>query len=276
VIGLQALSAALAFGALAAPPVLFRLPGLAPLVQQVYHAADFCTVRDLPWAFETPDVAFPPAAEFAGRIDIREFAFDPGFRGVAMIDFFLRKLGVAPESVPPALRRNAWLAPRLRPVPPDGVAPGYVLVCPKTSMALRDMPEEIHAAIIGWLTATGHRVVTQGAAEPGADAAPACATLAALAGWVASAAAIVSADTAMPHLADAYDVPCLAFFTTHRPDWRVRDYTRCRAVHLPAAGVPEALEFSRGPDDLAAARQAWFPHGADLSWLHRALAESFG
>ncbi len=260
-------------GALPDPPVLFRLPGLAPLVQQTYEAADFCEVRDLPWAYETPATPFAPAATFARTIDIRDFAFDPAFRGVAMIDFFLRTLGLDPSSVPSSAKRIAWLAPKLRPTPAP--ARGYVLVCPKTSMALRDMPPEIHAAIVTWLVQAGHRVVTQGDPIPGATTAAPCETLADLAGLVAGAHAVVSADTAMPHLADAYAVTCLAFFTTHRPEWRVRDYPLCRAVHL-RTGLPDALEFSRGPDDVAAARAAWFPEGADLSWLHRALAAALG
>jgi len=251
--------------------VLFRLPGLAPLVRQTYEAAaDFASVRDLPWQYETPAQEFPPAAAFARRIDLRDFAFDPAFRGVAMIDFFLRALGLDPAAVPPELRRNAWLAQHLRPQPPAGLAPGYVLVCPRTSMALRDMPDQIHTAIVAALHAAGRRVVTQGAAPPGAIAAASCATLAELAGLVAGAACVVSADTAMPHLADAFGVPCLAFFTTHRPDWRVRDYQLCRAIHLETA-LPEALEFARSPDDAATARAAWFPDGDDLTWVERAV-----
>jgi Glycosyltransferase family 9 (heptosyltransferase) len=252
--------------------VLFRLPGLPALVQQTYAAAEFAEVHELPWSHETPATAFLPAAGFARAIDIRDFAFDPAFRGVAMIDFFLAALGLDPAGVPAGLRRNIWLAPRLRPVPPPGLAPSYVLVCPRTSMALRDMPAEIHAAIVAWLLARGHRVVTQGQPRPGAEHAPPVGTLAELAGLAAGARLVVSADTAMPHLADAFGVPCLAFFTTHRPEWRVRDYPRCRAVHLPAAGLPPALEFSRGAGDEAAARAAWFGDGVNFSWLYDALA----
>ena len=59
--------------------MLFRLPGLAPLVRQTYEAAaDFASVRDLPWQYETPAQEFPPAAAFARRIDLRDFAYVAG------------------------------------------------------------------------------------------------------------------------------------------------------------------------------------------------------
>ena len=80
----------------------------------------------------------------------------------------------------------------------------------------------------------------------------------------------MSTDTAMVHLADAFDVPCLAFFPTHRPEWRVRDYPKCRPVALRSA-LPLGIEFARSPADEVLVRAAWFPHGDDLGWLDRAL-----
>jgi hypothetical protein len=259
------MAAALQLGALPGPPVLFRLAGLSPIVQGVYAAAaDLCEVRTLPRRHETPARAFPDAAGFARAIEMRDFAFDPAFSGVAMVDFFLARLGLDPAAVPPALRRNAWLAPRVTPAPPP-VEPGYALVCPRSSMALRDMPEPVHAAILSGLREAGFRVVTQGAMPP-AD------SFAALCGLVAGAALVVSTDTAMPHLADAFGVPCLAMFTTHRPEWRIRDYPLARAVYLPAPGLPPSLEFARTPQDVAAAQAAWRPDGVGLAWLPPALA----
>jgi hypothetical protein len=279
VIGLQALSAALQLGALPGPPVLFRLPGLPPIVQGAYAvAADLGEVRALPWADATPERPFLPAAGFARVIDIRDFAFDPAFRGVAMIDFFLRRLGLDPATVPPALRRNAWLAPRLAGCTPAGLPQGYALVCPRTSTALRDMPGAVHATIIDALAAAGLPVVTQGSALAGrgrrhAVAAPLSGSFAELCGLVMGARLMVSADTAMPHLADAFAVPCLTCFTTHRPEWRARDYRLARAIHLPVPGLPEALEFARGPADAAAAAAAWFSPGPDLGWLRAAVQQ---
>jgi hypothetical protein len=75
----------------------------------------------------------------------------------------------------------------------------------------------------------------------------------------------------MVHLADAFEVPCLAFFPTHRPVWRVRDYPRCVPVALHSA-LPPGLEFTRGDRDHAAVHRAWFPEGADLGWLTRTIA----
>ena len=253
---MQALAAALELGALAAPPVLFRLPGLPEAVQGAYAAAaDLCTLRTLPWEDATPERPCAPAADFARVIDLRDFAFDPAFRGVAMIDFFLARLGLDPARVPAGLRRNAWLAPRLRPAL---AATGYVLVCPRTSMALRDMPAALHADLLHWLAAhAGRPVLTQGPPIAGTQAAPPAEDFATLCGLVAGAALLISADTAMVHLADAYGVPTLALFTTHRPEWRVRDYPHCRALHFPPPGLPEALEFARDPADEAAAQAAW-------------------
>jgi Glycosyltransferase family 9 (heptosyltransferase) len=270
VIGLQALFAALALKAIPPAPVLFRMTSFKPIIAEIYDCAgDLAEVRPMPDAEgESPGGPFAPARKFFKSIDIRDFAFDPAFRGVAMIDFFLKELGLDPQSVPATLKRNSWLEPRVNRRPVPGLPQGYVLVCPGAASPLRDMPEEFHHYILRWLSVhCGRPVVTQGAAQEGAIAVPALAGFTELCGLVASARLVISTDTGMVHLADAFSVPCLAFFTTHRPEWRVRDYPSCRPVHLPAPGIPEALEFGRNEGDLKAMQAAWWRHGLDLSWL---------
>ena len=259
IIGLQALAASRALTD-APRPVLFRLPGLAPMIEAIYAAADdLAAVSTLPWDDATPERPFAGAAGFDRVTDIRDFAFDPAFRGTAMIDYFLAALGLVPAEVPPELRRNAWLAPR---VVPEIATRGHVLVCPRTNSPMRDMPDAVHDHILAWCA--GRAPVLTQASLPPAE------RLAELCGLVAGARLVVSADTAMVHLADAFAVPCLAFFTTHRPEWRVRDYPLCRPVHLPS-GLPEALEFVRDESDVAACRAAWLSRGRDLSWLDAEL-----
>jgi hypothetical protein len=82
---------------------------------------------------------------------------------------------------------------------------------------------------------------------------------------------MISTDTATVHLADAFGVPCLAFFPTHRPEQRVRDYPRCISVALRSA-LPTGIEFARDNNDHDLARAAWFPDGNNLQWLDRAIA----
>lgn len=268
IIGLQALSAAMQLGAITEKPLLIRKPGLRRMVDKLYPvAADFADIASL---VENMQPAALLGQGFTKVVDIRDFAFDPGFRGVAMIDFFLDRLGLDPASVPPALKRNSWLAPRISPTPPV-FGSGYALVCPASSMSMRDMPHDAHARVLAWLLARGWQVATQGrppeALQDQVIHLPACATMAELCGQVAHAACVIATDTAMVHLADAFSVPTLAFFTTHRPEWRMRDYANCTAIHLQPEGLPEALEFVRGPADLAATQEAWSVRGADMAWI---------
>jgi hypothetical protein len=274
IIGLQALHAALHIGAVRLRPVLFRLPNLATMVQALYQAADFADIGLLPWDFATKERRFDLDRSCAQVIDMRDFAFDRDFQQTAMIDFFLRRLGVAPDEVPAPLRRNSWLAPRVATVPAQ-FPPGYVLVCPRASMQLRDMPQAIHAHILRRASAIGP-VVTQGIApEAGGDVIQSrpAETLEALCGLVRHARLVISTDTAMVHLADAFDVPCLAFFPTHLPQWRVRDYPRCMPIALQSR-LPPGIEFSRGAGDIAVAELSWFPLGENLSWLDEAIARA--
>jgi hypothetical protein len=264
IIGLQALHAARMLGRLDHAPVLFRLVMQSPVIEDVYAlAGGLAEIRELPWSDAMPEHPFAGAAGFARVLDLRDFAFDPAFRGVAMIDYFLRRLGLDPRAVPPALRRNSWLAPLVAPPVPQG----YVLLCPNTANRMRDMPDWVHALIRDWLTRRGLPLRSQAVLSPAR-------TLDELCALVGGARLVVSADTAMVHLADAMGMPCLAFFTTHDPVWRVRDYPLCTAVHLRPEGLPPALEFPRGAADIAAAEAAWGIAGPEA--ITAALAAALG
>jgi hypothetical protein len=226
IIGLQALAVARTRGLIGLRPTVFRLPGRGPVIDGIYAAAaDIVETRDLPWSDATREWSFVGATGFDRVIDIRDFAFDPRFRQVAMIDYFLRNLGVDPASVAPAERRNAWLAPRISLLE---VANKQVLVCPISNSPLRNMPEAVHTRVLDWFSARGVPVLTQATL-------PLCDNLTALCNLMVGTRLVVSVDTGMVHLADALGVPCLAFFISHRPVWRVRDYPLCIPVLPPCA-----------------------------------------
>ena len=196
---------------------------------------------------------------FARVIDLRDFALDPDFRGVAMIDYFLDKLDLNPAAVPPEQRRNAWLASRVAPQQPIGLPDSYVLFCPRASMPHRDIPMAKQLRMLRkMLDHQALPVVTQGISrDPRVIRAPTCTNIEQLCGLVAGAAMLISTDTAMVHLADAFARPCLSIFTTHEPQWRVRDYPLSVPVQIPVRGLPPALEFVRSEDDLKAIAKGW-------------------
>ena len=254
-VGLQALHALQGLGLLP-KPVLFREDHGRTMVNQLYPLAiDFADVAVMPEAAGSQAIL----QDFDTVIDIRDFAFDPSFRGVSMIDYFLDRLGTDPAAIPAPLKRNLWLASRAQPLGARKLPARYVLFCPGSSMALRDMPETVQNRLLDLLRKLQtDPIVTQG--QPYGSrviASPSLSAIGDLFGLVAGATCIVSTDTAMVHLADAFSIPCLAFFTTHRAEWRMRDYPLCTAVCLPVAGLPAALEFCRGDDDLAAVARGW-------------------
>ncbi len=267
IIGLQALETAIDLDAHFGTPILYRLPGLSPVIEDLYKLANFAEVRDLPWACSTRDTVFDLSLSHDKIIDIRDFAFDISFQRTSMIDYFLRHLGLDPNLVSTGMKRNKWLSRRLTLTKPS-LPEGYILICPRSGYDLRSMPEEIHESLLWQLEGYGP-LVTQGSLPKGLDkrviSRPQENSLEDLCNLVAHARLVISTDTAMVHLADAVEVPCLAFFPTHNPTWRTRDYPLCTAVPL-AGAEPLGLEFARTPNDWATARLAWFTC-KDPSWL---------
>lgn len=262
-IGLQALYAARALGRVTGRVTLRRGPGLSAMVDALYGLCRFAQIElGDPGVITTHD---------GPVLDLRDLAFDSRFAGAAMIDFFLARLGVPPATVPGALKRNLWLAPCV----PRPIRAGYVLICPRSSMRLRDWPEAVHRLVVSEvLRRHSGAVLTQGPWKgdwPNRLApAPRAGTIEELCALVAGASALVSTDTGMVHLADAFDVPSAAVFTTHPPERRVRDYPGCHAVRVAAPDLG-GVEFLRGPCDLEAMAEAWRSALADPRWVGQLL-----
>ncbi|KAG8151418.1 ADP-heptose--LPS heptosyltransferase [Burkholderia catarinensis] len=194
-------------------------------------------------------------------IDVGNHLYWPAFARLPMIDFFLDALGVEPASVPASAKRNRWLARLPLPALPSEWRRPYVLFCPNASTAVRSVPPALHATFVEQLAqryglpVAGFGPVAHPAyVDVSADAANDTARFIA---WVKGASVLFAPDTAALHLADGFDVPTLACFTTIGPALRVRDYPHCVPVELDVPPELHGLHRSERPDDLAAVEAAY-------------------
>ncbi|WP_322039834.1 ADP-heptose--LPS heptosyltransferase [Burkholderia diffusa] len=211
-----------------------------------------------------PSRALPCAADalpaHAPCVDLGNHLYWPAFARQPMIDFFLDALGADPATVPPAAKRNRWLARLRLPALPAEWRRPYVLFCPTASTAVRSVPPALHATFVERLAQRyGLPVVGFGpVAHPAyVDVSRDAADTARFIAWVKGASVLFAPDTSALHLADGFDVPTLGCFTTIGPALRVRDYPRCVPVALDVPAELHGLHRSERPDDLAAVEAAY-------------------
>ncbi|WLE57641.1 ADP-heptose--LPS heptosyltransferase [Burkholderia plantarii] len=246
IIGLTAL-AALRAAHPALRFVLYRPARLAAHVEALYRLAgsEPAAPRTLPWPLD----ALPRAATC---IDVGNQLYRPAFATLPMIDYFLDALGADPASIPAAARRNRWLARLALPALPDGWRRRpYALLCADASTPLRSIPAAERAALVERIARryglpvagfgpVAHRAYT--------DVSALSPDTAAYLAWVRDARVLVGADSSAIHVADGFEVPTLACFTSITPEMRVRDYPHCVAARLD---VPAALRDRHASDEPA-------------------------
>ena len=254
VIGLTALAALRAMH----PGLRFTLfrPARAPRYVDALYALAADVVA--------PSHALPCAADalpaHAPCVDLGNHLYWPAFARQPMIDFFLDALGADPATVPAAAKRNRWLARLRLPALPAEWRRPYVLFCPTASTAVRSVPPALHATFVERLAQRyGLPVVGFGpVAHPAyVDVSREAADTAHFIAWVEGASMLFAPDTSALHLADGFDVPTLACFTTIGPVLRVRDYPHCVPVALDVPDELHGLHRSERPDDLAAVEAAY-------------------
>ncbi|MDN7429683.1 ADP-heptose--LPS heptosyltransferase [Burkholderia sp. AU45388] len=208
-------------------------------------------------ALPCPAEALPAGAHC---IDVGNHLYWPAFARLPMIDFFLDALGVDPAAVPAAAKRNRWLARLSLPALPAEWQRPYVLFCPTASTAVRSVPPALRVAFVEQLARRyGLPVVGFGPlAHPAyVDVSGDATDTARFIAWVKGASLLFAPDTAAVHLADGFDVPTLACFTTIGPALRVRDYPHCVPVTLDVPAELHGLHRSERPEDLAAVEAAY-------------------
>lgn len=227
--------------------VMYR-PGRAPAhTDGLYRLAAgvAAEIRWLPWALR--DL---PVSERV--IDLGNQLFWPEFATLPMIDFFLWALGVDPASVLAEAKRNNWLKRLCLPdLATDLPCGGYVLFCPTASTPIRSIPAALRREFVDRLWQTFRLPVV--GFEPinhphYIDVHALSPDTGSFIAWVQGARFLLSTDTAAVHIAAGFDVPTTAFFTTIRPELRVRDYPLCRAVTLDLPSLDGVHATSREQD----------------------------
>jgi hypothetical protein len=69
--------------------------------------------------------------------------------------------------------------------------------------------------------------------------------------------AFISVDTSAFHIADAFDVPGVVFFTTQHPERFLTYYPRIKGVEMEAGNRLSGLHSSEKPEDIAYAHSLW-------------------
>lgn len=160
-----------------------------------------------------------------------------------MVDYFLDRLGVAPELVDPGAKNNMLRLPRA----PKRLAavlariPGRMLLFhPKASASVRSMPDvQARRIVSDILRLTDDTVVTaipMDFQHPRfVSLAPHCAGPVDLCHIIARASRILTVDTSVYHLAAALGVPTVALFTTIAPELRMKYYPSVAGILLDGA-----------------------------------------
>lgn len=226
--------------------VLYRPARLARHVAQLDAlAGSVATIRTLPVALDALPAADP-------RIDVGNQLYRPAFAALPMIDYFLDALGAEPAAIPAEAKRNRWLARLALPaLPAPWRARRYALFSADASTPLRSIPPARRAALVERIAQRyGLPVLGFGPVEHRAyvDVRALSPDTAAYLAWVRGASVLIGADSSAIHVADGFDVPTLACFTSIAPELRVRDYPHCRPVTVP---VPPALHDRHASDDPA-------------------------
>jgi Glycosyltransferase family 9 (heptosyltransferase) len=227
-----------------------------------------------------------PVRQLAGYDGYLELSADHVDGALPWIDGCLRALGVEPETVPAARKRNrlavdAEAAERVASTIAETRAGGrpVLLFHPKASTSIRSFPaERVRPFVEALLERTDYAVASAaplGFSHPRVfDWSGVSRTFDDFVALIASADAFVTVDTSLYHVADAFDVPGVVLFTSIDPALRVAYYPFADGIQLRPGNRLLGTHFSEDPEDVAYAESLWDDLDADVvvERLYRVVA----
>ncbi|MEY3219363.1 MAG: hypothetical protein RIT27_720 [Pseudomonadota bacterium] len=188
--------------------------------------------------------------DFSGIIS----RYDQWASNWAMIDFYLAKFGVDPAKIPPLHKRNILeinkeadqsLIPTLVNLRTKGK---LLLFHPQTSSPTRSIPPEYHARFLNYLIEkTQYFIISitpiSFENERFQDISTLSKSFHELCCIVAHCDAILCSDTVIYHIADAFNIPTVALFSSIDPPLRIRYYPTVIGILL--AGAKESPYYRK-------------------------------
>ncbi|MBU4681009.1 hypothetical protein KC222_03160 [Cedecea davisae] len=209
---------------------LLRPHTCPPYVDQIYPLAGGI-VDDLSYL---PENIQSLLAQNDVLIDMGNQLFRDDFASIEMHDFFLRHLGLEPETVEASIKTNRWLRESI-PEQPSPLNTPYVLLNHNASTPLRSIPQSVlwdlvesihrqHKIKVAGFTAVNHPYFIDLSARSQS-------TLDFIA-IIRHASALYTCDSSALHIAAAFEVPTVCYFNAIKPQLRAAYYPLCESIDL--------------------------------------------
>ena len=193
-----------------------------------------------------------------GYWDFSSMLSRPMYRQLPFVDFFLHTLGIDPATVAAEEKRNkivldqpAWqkVLPYLK-----QLGKPFVLLHHKTSSILKDLPIEVCQEIFEGIIARTDFDVASIVPLPIVhdrfhDLSKLSTSYQAMCAIISQAHGLLSADTSVYHIADAFDVPALVIFATTDPDLHIPYYPMIDGLLLDGARDSRLFGMIKRPRD---------------------------
>ena len=224
--------------------------------------------------FHASPLTLKQLLSFDSIIDTGGMAHRPEFYEMPVIDYFLTIFGLDPELIENSIKRNKLkldtipedLDEQLKKIRNNNPGKKLILLHPRTSSDLKNIPDKYVERIVSYLKACDKYVVL--ADEPIktnnnsliTDISEYANSFANLSHLISQVDGILTADTCIYHIADCFNIPSVAWFTSYDPDIWTRYYPTVSGVLLDGAkelGFLNCYKFNQTDEHLMEIKNLW-------------------
>jgi hypothetical protein len=188
---------------------------------------------------------------------------------IPWVDGLLEAMAIDPTQVPPERKRNRLCVDpkvqwELEPVVAEAKADGLPLVLfhPLASTSIRSFPPQCISWFLDSIFSRRNWKIAATVPVPYShprflDWSATAQPFSRFVYLISQMDAFISVDTSTFHIADAFDIPGLVFFTTQHPQRFLTYYPRIKGVEMEAGNRLSGRHNSEKPEDIAYAHSLW-------------------